>query len=675
MEKSINYTARDFEDIKNELIGFSNKYYPSMTTNFNDSSVGAWFIDLVSAVGDDLNYYIDRCYQENNVNSANQMSSVMNIARMNGVKVPGPKASVCEVRLSCSLSVDSTNIEMPNWDYAPIVKRGSIVGSGSYKFELNEDVNFGEQFNSNGISNRTFTPKRNTNGIITGYTVTKTALAVGGMSKVYKKVMIDTEVQPFMEVIIPSSNVMEVESIIFKETANFDGAPMSYEYFIDEEEFIIPNQSVKTYRYFEVNSLSDQYRFGGETRYANDRVYDGTQNMYVADEYNPQTYYDYTETTENGVVRSSRYFKGVWKPITQKFITEYTDNGYLKIIFGGATTAEETPEGSSTFGEYITSKIINNDMLGVMPKVGWTMFVYYRSGEGKDTNLGVGAINSVISANMIFPSVNAKDTNLMNSVRNSLTVVNTSPSVCGKDFPSATEVKYLTKYSVGSQERCVTLKDYKARVMQIPPKFGCPYRCNAIEDNNKIVLATLGLNANGKLDSSLPNIMAQNLVEYLKHYKNLTDYVEVRSGRIYHLGFEIDAFIDKNYTSADVVAKIMSTIKEYFNTDNHDMGEDIFVGDLERELNGIDGVISLIDLRVYNIYGGGYSRDKSPMPKYIEYTNSCGATEFEMYNTPQGSRSYRISLKDTDNILYGEYDSMFEILNPSTDIQVRFKLK
>lgn len=90
-EKSINYLARDFDGIKEELIKFSQKYYPTLSTSFTDSSVGSWFIDLVSAVGDDLSYSIDRAYQENNVNTSHLRSSVLNVARLNGVKVPGPK--------------------------------------------------------------------------------------------------------------------------------------------------------------------------------------------------------------------------------------------------------------------------------------------------------------------------------------------------------------------------------------------------------------------------------------------------------------------------------------------------------------------------------------------------------------------------------------------------------
>ena len=92
------------------------------------------------------------------------------------------------------------------------------------------------------------------------------------------------------------------------------------EYYIDEEEFRMTNEYINTYRYFEVDSLSDLYRFGTETI--------GTNSI---DPISGQTelYVDYTETiTANGdeltdetpmSVRTSRISKGRWKPLTQKF--------------------------------------------------------------------------------------------------------------------------------------------------------------------------------------------------------------------------------------------------------------------------------------------------------------------------------------------------------------------
>ena len=667
--KKINYTNRDYEAIKSELIGFSKKYYPEITDDFNDASVGSWLLDLVSVVGDNLNYHIDRTYAENNVNTASLKGSVYNNARKNGVKIPGPKASMCEVELSCTLPLDSTNISIPNFNVAPIIKMGSVVGNSSYKYELIEDVDFRTQFNSEGVSNRTFSPLRNSNGVITAYTVTKTTMVVGGTSKIFKKVLSDTEVVPFMEIVLPEKNIMSVESIIFKESSNFNGEPLSYEYYIDDEKFFIPNETIETYRYFETNSLSDQFRFGTKVNYQGDKK---------IIPYEIESYEDYTETVndKNSSQKTTRYYRGEWKPITQKFITEYTDNGYLKIIFGSGTQPLNLDTTSGTYTQYaqhMMTKIMNNDLLGVLPKVGWTMFVLYRTGGGTAANLAQGSINTIINANTVFKAnVNERT---KSQVMQSLKVNNISPSVGGKDMPSVEEIKFLTKYSIPSQDRCITVKDYKSKILQMHPRYGCPFRLNAIEDNNKIVISCLGLNSQGKLDNGLPNVMKDNIIEYLREYKTLGDYVEVKSGKIYSIGFEIDVFVDKNYTTSDVVKTVINKVKDYMSVQKHDMGEDIFIGDLEKEINLLDGVLSLIDLRVYAIYGGTkHSSDICPLPKGYDYNSNDCTIIVDSFTLEDGSKSFRINLDEIDHLLYSDYDSMYEIVDDN-DIKVRVKLK
>lgn len=672
MDKKINYLARTFSDYRAELINFSNKYYPELSDDFNDSSVGAWFIDLVSSVSDNLSYHIDRMYQETNPNTAMLKSSVLNSARSNGFKVPGAKASMCEVKLSCNLPVDPKDISSPDWDYAPILRRTSTVAAGNYNFHLTEDVDFKEQFNSEAFSNRTFTPNRNSNGSITSYTVSKTTIVINGTTRVFKKVLTSTDVKPFMEIVLPDTNVMNVESIIFKESADFSQDPDIQEYYYDEEQYKTDENAAMTYRYFEVDSLADQWRFGSESNF---------DNNIIKDTFNPERYEDYTETETFGDTsssRTSRYYKGKWKPITQKFITEYTDNGYMKVIFGSGVDYREVPTGSTKYGEYRASKIINNDMLGVLPKQGWTMFILYEVGGGAETNLGAGAINSISLMNAQFHSDGTELLSRMKGqVLNSMSVTNVTPSVAGKDAPSVDEIKYLAKYNASSQERCVTLKDYKTRLMMMPPKYGAPYRSAVIEDNNKISMSLLGLNSLGKLDKSLPEALVNNILEYMSHYRSINDYIEVKSGRIYNVGFSVDVFIDKSYNSANVVSNIINKIKDYMDVEKHDMGEDIFIGDLEKEITLIDGVLSLISLRVYNIYSqnsGNYSTDKAPYPMLNEQVD-CKTTNLPFFNVSDGSQSYPIDLDAIDRVLYSDYNSMFEILNPTNDIQIRVKLK
>lgn len=672
MEKKINYLSRTFEDIKGELIKFSNMYYPEVADDFNDSSIGAWFIDLVAAVGDDLSYHTDRMYQETNIDSANLKSSVLNQARANGLKIPGKKSSICEVEVSCVLPTDATNIHLPNWDYAPILQSTSIVSAGNYNFQLTEDINFAEQFNKNGFSNRKMAPARDGNGNITGYNVSKSSVVVNGVTKIYKKVIYSNDIKPFMEIVLPEPNVLSVESIIFKETSDFSTNPEIYEYYIDEEQYRISDQAVMTYRFFECDSLADQYRFGTEAN---------IDNLVINDMYNPHLYDDYTEliqedgTGDTITARTTRYYRGKWKPLTQKFITEFTDNGYLKIIFGAGNNYEAIPSDETTYADYAASMQVNNDMLGILPKEGWTMYVLYRIGGGVSTNLGPGAINKITLANVDWGgNTGNTDGSVRGRVLTSLTVTNISTAVAGKDEPSTEEIKMLMKYNTGAQNRAVTVKDYRVKLMQMPPKYGAPFRNTVIEANNKIEMDFLGINALGQLDSALPQTLVENVLEYMSNYKQINDYIEIKSGRIYNIGLGIDVFIDKNYNPANVITNIINSVKEYFNVNNHEMGDDIFLGDLEKELTLLDGVVSLIEVRVYKIWNGNYSPDKCPLPALIE-GSACDVSLAQPFNTPDGSESEQIDLMAVDKVLYGDYNSMYEIKNPNQNIQIKCKIK
>lgn len=668
MDKKINYTARDFTDIKNELIKFSNQYYPELSDDFNDSSVGAWFVDLVSAVGDELNYAVDRSYQETNLDSANLKSTVMNQARANGVKIPGAKASTCEIKVSCVLPTDSTNISEPDWKYAPILQSTSVFGAGDIYFQPQDNINFAEQFNDNGYSNRTIVPSRNSNGNITGYTVSKTCLAVNGTLKVYKKVIYSSDLEPFMSFVLPESNVLGIESIIFKETSDFSSSPSIYEYYIDSERYRINGESVMTYRFFECDSLADQYRFGDETKYSN-----GKNSNIIDNIYKPSKYDEYLDLNDSHIV--NRYYRGQWKPLTQKFITEYTDNGYMKIIFGAGNTYDELPSKQEQYSDYVMSNIINNNMLGVLPKEGWTMMVLYRIGGGTSTNLAPGAINKIVTANVDWDNGTLENGTIGGQVITSLTVTNTSTALAGKDAPSVEEIKALIKYNTASQNRAVVVNDYKLKLMQMPAKYGAPFRNSVIEENNKIEMDLLGINANGQLNSSLPQTLVENITEWMSHYKQINDYIEIKSGKIYNIGFECDIFIDKNYNLANVVSSVISEIQEYFDVNNHLMGEDIFIGDLEKEINTLDGVISLIKLRCFKIWNGNYSVDKCPLPETDDNSETCGSSNGSSFTLDGNAQVAQIDLDATDYVLYSDYNAMYEIKNPTVDIQIRPKTR
>lgn len=655
MKKNISYLNRTFDDYKNSLLGFTKQYYPELEDEFNDASVGAWLLDVVANVGDNLSYHIDRVYQETNIESAQERSSIYALARNNGVKIPGPKAAMAEVEFSVELPASASNsssstIKNPDWSYAPVIKRGTKISTGSQVFELMYDVDFNEQFNEQGISNRTIVPKRNSNGFITKYIVTKTGLVSAGETKVYSRVIQSHEITPFMTFIIPDTEVMNVESIIFKDGTKHFGTPTMNEFYYPEENNTGKDDcgvsDVTLWRFFEVDYLAQQYRWGDYTSNGSTQGYDG----------------------EIGDGNTEHYItKGAWIPLRQKFVTEFTDNGYLKVTFGAGGNRP-------TYGnDYINliSHVVNNDGLGVLPRGETTMFILYRKGGGKKSNVAQGVMTDITFLSAEF---RGSVPSTVTDVKRSLSVTNTTPSVSGKDMPSIDEVKHLIKYNNGAQERCVTVKDYHDRIGKLNPRYGCPFRYGVTEENNKIMVYLLGLNENGNLSDLLPDVLCENLQNYLSEYRMINDYVEMKSGRIINLQFEIDLFVDKNYNTSDVVSNVISEVKKYMDINKLQMGDDIFVGDIEKTISNIDGVLNLIEMRVYNVFDGSKGYSTTKVTQRVKTYLECIDNDEDANAGPEYGRDC-IDLKASNKMLYSENDTMLEIKYPEKDIICRVKTR
>lgn len=668
-EKKISYLNRDFNDYQTALKQYVAKYYPAISNSLDDASVGSWLIDIVAAVSDNLSYHIDRTYNETNIDTANEKPSITSIARSNGFKIPGPKASIAEEKFSCVIPVvtkyknSQSQVGMPNWAYAPVIKKGTKLSSGSQYFEVMEDIDFTQQFDENGVSNRSVIPNTDQNNKIVSYTVDKYSTVVAGQTKIYKQVISSNDVYPFMEIILPDTDVMNIESVIFKDGTEYNSDPTMAE-FMNQNEFVPASASpsgVDTYRFFEVNSLIEQYRWGDDISTTR------TSNQSVANSVSYE--YGYYDADNDVTVPVYSVTKGRWTPLTQKFITEYTDNGYIKLTFGSGELAGQlvSYDEAKDFSQNQISKMIRNNFLGKLPKGGWTMYIQYRVGGGAASNVAKDTITNIVSLNAEIGKCIGSDADarIIGNVRDSLRVTNTTPSISGKDAPSVDEIRQMVKYNSASQERCVTLKDYINRIQMIPPRYGCPFRVGAIEENNKVMLYLLGLDNNGRLSDLIPQQLIINIENYLSMYRSMNDYVELKAGRIINLSFEADVFVDKNYNTSDVIASVIKTIKDYMDINKHELGEDIYIGDLEKEISKLDGVLNLIDLRVYNEFGDDYSPIHTSQE--IVYDDTV--------NNDKNSDQAQIDLERGDYVLQSDADEMFEIKYPDNDIRIRAKVR
>ena len=673
-ENKLSYLNRNFDDYRQSIIDITRQYYPDVFENLNDASVGAWLIDILSDIGDNLNYHIDRNVQETYLDSSKEFTSIQNIARTNGLRIPYKKAALVQIELSCRLPLSQQGSEsegdmMADETYCPYVKRGTLFSNGTTTFELVHNIDFKEQFNEDGLSDRQIVPNRDSNGTIISYTYKKLAIASASQTRVMKKIVSSNEITPFMEVMINDSNVLGVDSIIVKDGTNINTDPQFNEFFIDEETYN-DNSGKPVDRFFEVDNLIDQYRFG----YVIEDGENGKYNPEWSEEEVAEIKDEQGAVIDTVVLR--KIAKGKWKRLKNKFITEYTDDWKLKVIFGAGIRNEygDIPQDAKKFTQYQMSRMLANDYMGVLPKSESTMYILYRIGGGEISNIAAGTLTNIISLNIEIEG-NPEDSlcsEKIRDVRKSMTVTNTTPSYGGKNEPTTEEIRYMIKYNVSSQNRCVTLKDYISRISKIPAKFGCPFRHNAIEENNKIVIYTLGLDYEGHLTNFLSETVANNIKNYLSQYRMINDFVEIKSGKIINLAFRLTVYLDKSYDKSEVTKRIIDLVYDYMDIRKHLMGDDIFVGDLEKEISKLDGVINLVKMRIFNKVGEGYSTDRST--QQLVNVSDCDFEELDAYDR-QIQNQNEINLEKSDYMLFSEADSMFEIKYKNRDIEVIVKTR
>lgn len=647
-ENKISHLSRNFDDYKQSLKEYVAQYYPQIADEMDDASIGSWLIDMVASIGDNLSFYIDKAYNETNVDGAQLLSSVYNLARSNGLKVPGPKGSVALCEFYCLLPVDGGS-GMPNYSYAPLIKRGTKVSSRSQVFELINDMNFAEEFDYNGYANRDVEPVYNSNGKIVSYKVSKREIVTAGESRIYKQVFSSaSEIYPFMEIVIPDENVMEVESVIFKIGDDYQYDPTMSEFMLESEAASVGNQ--KIYKFFEVDSLSDHYRWGDNITTTNG------ENTFTEQ----STTYKYSSYGKNGDELSGvpvySVTKGEWIPITQKYITEFTDKGYLKVIFGSGQLANEVGEiQADEFARYQISKILHNNFLGKLPPYNSTMYILYRVGGGRASNVAANTITSINYIDLCFPGSVDPSNSRLETVRKSIGVTNPYPSIGGKDAPTVDEVRALIKYNSSEQKRCVTVKDYENRIMLMPSRYGSPFRVSVTEENNKVMVYMLGINADKTLSDVFPEQLITNIANYLSMFRSINDYVEIKSGRIVNISVEAKIFVNKNYNTSDVVSDTIGVIKDFFDIDKRQMGESVYVSELIRRITDVDGVLNVVELNLFNEYGNTYSSVRASDP-IVEDNETDGRAQ--------------IDTAASNYTLNGDADSMFEIKYPDNDITI-----
>ena len=205
----INYLARDFDAIKDELVTYAKRFYPRQYSDFTDASFGSFILDAVAYLGDVMSFQLDYQSNENNLSTAINRDNIIALARQMGYSDPLSPNVTGVVTIYLNIPSADGNAG-PNRDYLPVLKRGTTFSSGEGAvFSLVEDIDFTEADVEFVVSE-----VNNTTGIPTKYAAKVDAQVASGIVRTVDVDVADqSENTKFYSTDIEDDNVIEVISV------------------------------------------------------------------------------------------------------------------------------------------------------------------------------------------------------------------------------------------------------------------------------------------------------------------------------------------------------------------------------------------------------------------------------------------------------------------------------
>ena len=334
-----------------------------------------------------------------------------------------------------------------------------------------------------------------------------------------------------------------------------------------------------------------------------------------------------------------------------RFITEYTPEGFKKMTFGGGTnTAQDQLNQFTTLGVTLDlQRYSNNISLGSTLTPNSTLFIQYRVGGGLGTNLGTSVINQIGTVSF---SVNGPSETTNSSVVNSLRCTNVTAAVGGAGIPSLEEIRNYVSFNFSAQKRAVTVQDYDSLIRNMPAEFGAPAKVSITENDNKILIQVLSYDTSGKLTNIVSNTLRQNIANYLSNYRMMNDYISIFTAEVIDLGVEVSIVLDSAQNSGQVISSVIDKISAYFNPQTRELGQNVYLSEIKSLIQNTNGVLTVAGLDVFNQVGGQYSSAETSM--------SYADAETKLIST-------------VDDTIFAQPSQVYQIRYPSKDIKVSVK--
>lgn len=577
--KDIKYLSKDFSTYRTNLINFAKTYFPNLYNDFNETDPGMLFIEMAAYIGDVLSFQMDAQFKEHFVQYAEERKNLLPLAYFLGYKPKNKIPATVELDVYQLIPATGTgNTNQPDWNYALKIKENMTVGNEVYsnvefRTENLIDFNFSSSYDPTNVT----VYSSDVTGEPLYYLLNKKVKASSG--KINTTTYSFTDPKPYDKIVLDSTNVISILDVY-----DSDGN-----------------------KWYEVPYL------------AQTTIFVSVPNLIRND---PDSYLYYNETP---------YLLKTLKT-SRKFITRYNKDNKIELHFGSGISSEYDEEiipNPSNVGNSLStinsevdytidpSNFLYTKTYGIAP-TNTTLTIRYLTSNGIKDNVPANTLTQI--NNIEYESYNdTLNAELVNTLKSSIACINLKASTGARDSETIEEIRQNAIANFASQNRSVTRDDYIIRCYSLPPMYGSVAKAYIdkdyeIRENTKNIdtftlnLYVLGYDNNKRLVELNPATKL-NLKTYLSEYRILTDTIVIKNAYIINIGVDFGIISYRNYNSNEVLLNCIKKLKNYFSIDKWQINQPIIISNLYKELNSVDGVQSVSNIKVFNLYNksDGYS--------------------------------------------------------------------
>ena len=549
----INYTNREFESIREDLLQIAERFYPETFQDFSEASFGSIMVDSVAYVADQLSFYLDYNINESFLDTAYQFDNVLRHGRVLGYKSQGRPSTYGSVALYVVVPASQTALG-PDRAYIPLLKRGSrFTSTTGLNYVLTENIDFSDSMNPVVVVRTD-----STTGAPTHYAIKSYGTVVSGY---FSQETVSTgPYERFKTLRLSSRNISEIISV-------FDS---------DGNE------------YYEVDYLAQDmvYKEIGNSNFKNDNVPSILKPYLVSRKF-------VVERTRNEVFLQFGSGDGNATNVVAQPQNVAMD------IFGKNYISDTT---------FDPTRLTKNQSFGITP-ANTNLTVTYRVTNPANSNLAVGALTEVSNARIEFEDRNILTDSKIQDVISSMEVYNEEPIVGNVSEATSGELKRKIFDTFPTQNRAVTQADYENLAYRMPAKYGSIKRVSVQRDPNSqkrnLNMYIISEDSFGKLTLTNDTIKS-NLKTWLNHYRMMNDTIDIIDPYIINLGVE---FMVKTVAGANkyaVLDSCVDALKELYKVP-YFIGEPIYISDIYSKLKDVEGILDVIKVKLVNKNGTDYS--------------------------------------------------------------------